>query len=100
MPKVPAPCRWPPRDVLVERFVAYGTTHGAWSDAPDHSEGGLVRIGAGDLLLFDDLVLAHGRDGCRAPAELGQWVFGHRRRSAGGQLALRTRRLDAMARQP
>jgi hypothetical protein len=32
----------------------------------------------GELLLFDNLVLAHGRRGTRQPGELRQRVFGHR----------------------
>jgi hypothetical protein len=56
-----------------------------------------VRLRPGDLLLFDDLAVAHGRDGARAPAELRQWVFGHRRLDVTAQRALRDRWLGAMA---
>jgi hypothetical protein len=31
----------------------------------------------GDLLVFNNLVLAHGRAGTRQPGELRQWAFGH-----------------------
>lgn len=37
-----------------------------------------VPLRAGDLLVFDNLAVAHGRRGCRWPGELHQWVYGHR----------------------
>jgi hypothetical protein len=141
---------WPSFVELLERFAAYGATHGAWDDTSDYAEGSLariveaadaepslpsvrtepgflcgmefddvraeiaffarhglrvtevqrdVRLDAGDLLVFDDLVVAHGRDGSRAPAELRQWVFGHRGLDVTAQRALRDRWLETMATQ-
>lgn len=56
-----------------------------------------VRLQPGELLLFDNLVLAHGRRGARAPGELQQRVFGHRGLGPEGQRALRDRVLAAFA---
>ncbi len=35
-----------------------------------------VPLSQGELLVFDNLAVAHGRRGTRRPAELHQWVFG------------------------
>ena len=43
----------------------------------------------GDLLVFDNLTLAHGRSGKRRPGELRQRVFGCKDLSPAGQLELR-----------
>jgi hypothetical protein len=37
-----------------------------------------VTLSPGDLLVFDNLAVAHGRRGIRRPGELRQWVFGER----------------------
>lgn len=37
-----------------------------------------VPLSPGELLVFDNLVVAHGRRGSRRPGELHQWVFGER----------------------
>jgi hypothetical protein len=39
----------------------------------------------GNLLVFNNLVLAHGRAGVRQPGELRQWAFGHRAAGLGRQ---------------
>jgi hypothetical protein len=49
----------------------------------------------GDLLVFDNLRLAHGRSGTRQPGELRQRVFGYKNLSAAGQLELWDRVLGA-----
>jgi alpha-ketoglutarate-dependent taurine dioxygenase len=36
-----------------------------------------IHLQPGELLLFDNLALAHGRRGTRQPGELRQRVFGH-----------------------
>jgi hypothetical protein len=54
-----------------------------------------VMLRPGDLLVFDNLRLAHGRSGTRQPGELRQRVFGYRNLSAAGQLELRDRVLGA-----
>jgi hypothetical protein len=46
-------------------------------------------LGPGDLLIFDNLALAHGRRGSRSPGELHQRVYGHRSLSPAAQRALR-----------
>ncbi len=56
-----------------------------------------VRLLPGDLLVFDNLALAHGRRGARQPGELHQRVFGHRALAVPGQLKIRDRVLDAFA---
>jgi Taurine catabolism dioxygenase TauD, TfdA family len=50
-----------------------------------------VPLQPGDLLVFDNLALAHGRRGTRRPGELHQRVFGHRSVSPAAQRALRDR---------
>lgn len=55
----------------------------------------------GDLLVFDNLALAHGRRGSRRPGELHQRVYGHRFLPPTAQCALRDRFLAAFEeRQP
>ncbi|MGI8417013.1 MAG: hypothetical protein ACR2P2_12580 [Nakamurella sp.] len=54
-----------------------------------------VRLQPGELLLFDNLAVAHGRRGSRAPGELHQRVFGHRALDPGEQIKLRDRMLAA-----
>jgi hypothetical protein len=49
----------------------------------------------GQLMVFDNLALAHGRRGCRRPGELHQRVFGHPQLNPVKQRALRERVLDA-----
>jgi hypothetical protein len=49
----------------------------------------------GELLVFDNLALAHGRRGTRRPGELRQRVYGHRRLSPAAQCELRDRVLSA-----
>jgi hypothetical protein len=50
-----------------------------------------VPLRPGDLLVFDNLALAHGRRGSRRPGELHQRVYGHGSLSPAGQRALRDR---------
>jgi len=54
-----------------------------------------VALQPGELLVFDNLALAHGRRGTRAPGELRQRVFGHRGLAPAGQRELRDRVLSA-----
>jgi len=49
----------------------------------------------GDLLVFDNLALAHGRRGTRQPGELHQRVFGHPALSVAEQIEFRDRVLAA-----
>lgn len=50
-----------------------------------------VPLRPGDLLVFDNLAVAHGRRGSRRPGELHQRVYGHRSLSSTAQRALRDR---------
>ena len=54
-----------------------------------------VDLRAGELLVFDNLALAHGRRGTRQPGELRQRVYGHQRLSPAAQCELRDRVLSA-----
>ena len=54
-----------------------------------------VRLEPGELLLFDNLAVAHGRRGRRAPGELHQRAFGYRALEPSEQLKLRDRVLAA-----
>jgi TfdA family taurine catabolism dioxygenase TauD len=54
-----------------------------------------IALRPGQLLVFDNLALAHGRRGTRRPGELRQRVFGHHRLSPTAQERLRERVLDA-----
>jgi hypothetical protein len=61
-----------------------------------------IDLQPGELLLFDNLVLAHGRRGSRRPGELCQLIFGQRLHPAA-QTELRDRVLaafDGMTNQP
>ncbi len=48
-----------------------------------------VCLRPGELLVFDNLALAHGRRGVRRPGELNQRVYGHRALSAEAQVEVR-----------
>jgi hypothetical protein len=54
-----------------------------------------VALAPGELLLFDNLALAHGRRGMRQPGELRQRVFGHKSLDPASQCELRDRVLSA-----
>jgi hypothetical protein len=54
-----------------------------------------VPLRPGDLLVFDNLALAHGRRGSRKPGELHQRIYGHRLLPQAAQDALRDRFLAA-----
>jgi hypothetical protein len=137
---------WPDQHELLERFAAYGRSHGAWDDTAGYIEGSLARMieaatGAepvlpsvkttagfrcglefvslaeevgffsgrgvpldieqevclepGELLIFDNLLVAHGRRGSRQPGELHQRVIGHRQMLPCQQLAIRDQFLAA-----
>jgi Taurine catabolism dioxygenase TauD, TfdA family len=60
-----------------------------------------IPLRPGDLLVFDNLALAHGRRGSRRPGELHQRVYGHRSLSPEAQRGLRDRFLAVFGeRQP
>jgi hypothetical protein len=144
-----AGARWPNRQEMVQRFAAYGNSHGARDVAAGYVEGSLARIveavlcqtpvlpsvrthpeflcgtefasladeteffaqrglrldavgievcvRPGELLVFNNLALAHGRRGIRRPGELNQRVFGHRALPVHEQAELRDRMLAAFA---
>lgn len=73
--------------------LAFFTTHGL---SPDDA-GTEVEVAPGELLVFDNLALAHGRRGVRRPGELRQRVFGHRALDVARQRAVRDRVLSAFA---
>ncbi len=50
-----------------------------------------IALRPGDLLVFDNLSLAHGRRGSRRPGELHQRVYGHRSLPPAAQRTLRDR---------
>ena len=56
-----------------------------------------VCLRPGELLVFDNLALAHGRRGARRPGELNQRVFGHRALAVDQQVELRDRVLAAFS---
>jgi hypothetical protein len=56
-----------------------------------------VQLLPSELLVFDNLALAHGRRGVRQPGELHQRVFGHRALPVAQQIMIRDRVLDAFA---
>jgi hypothetical protein len=56
-----------------------------------------VRLAPGELLLFDNLAMAHGRLGLRAPLELHQLCVGYARLDARGQRVLLAHVLDAFS---
>jgi hypothetical protein len=54
-----------------------------------------IALVPGELLVFDNLALAHGRRGIRRPGELRQRVFGHKVLAPTAQRRLRDRVLRA-----
>lgn len=56
-----------------------------------------VCVRPGELLVFDNLAVAHGRRGTRRPGELHQRIFGHRALPIEEQIELRNRVLAAFA---
>jgi hypothetical protein len=60
-------------------------------DAATHE----IRLRPGELLVFDNLAVAHGRRGVRRPGELHQRVYGWRQASVARQRAIRDRFLAA-----
>ena len=54
-----------------------------------------IALRPGELLIFDNLAVAHGRRGTRAPGELHQRVFGHAGLAPVTQRELRARVLSA-----
>ncbi len=54
-----------------------------------------VPLSPGELLVFDNLAVAHGRRGVRRPGELRQWVFGETGLAPAGQAEWRDRVLVA-----
>jgi hypothetical protein len=56
-----------------------------------------VALQPGAVLIFDNLLLAHGRRGVRQPGELRQRVYGYRALSPGQQREVRDRVLAAFA---
>jgi alpha-ketoglutarate-dependent taurine dioxygenase len=56
-----------------------------------------IALRPGDLLVFDNLALAHGRRGSRSPGELHQRVYGHQSLSPTGQRFLRDDLLSLFA---
>jgi hypothetical protein len=59
-----------------------------------------VSLRPGDLLVFDNLALAHGRRGSRRPGELHQRVYGHRLLPPAAQRAVRDRFLVRFGARP
>lgn len=59
-----------------------------------------VNLHPGELLVFDNLALAHGRHGTRQPGELNQRIFGHPALGVEEQVRLRDRVLDMFAQPP
>lgn len=58
-----------------------------------------VGLSPGELLVFDNFSLAHGRRGSRRAGELHQWVFGEEEVGLAEQFELRERVLSAFERQ-
>jgi hypothetical protein len=54
-----------------------------------------ICLAPGELLIFDNLLVAHGRRGSRQPGELHQRVFGHRQMLPDQQHAIRKQFLAA-----
>ena len=69
-----------------------GANHG-YFEIVDHdmARAEPVLMDPGDLLVFDNLAVAHGREGTRCPGELHQRVYGHRSLSPSAQRVLRDR---------
>jgi hypothetical protein len=59
-----------------------------------------VCLRPGELFIFDNLALAHGRRGTRRPGELNQRVFGHPGLPVDEQLQLRNQVLDGFTHHP
>lgn len=59
-----------------------------------------IPLRPGDLLIFDNLTLAHGRRGSRRQDELHQRVYGHRLLRPAAQRVLRDRFLAAFSERP
>jgi hypothetical protein len=55
-----------------------------------------VTLAPGQLLVFDNLAVAHGRRGRRQPRELNQRIYGHRALPPSQQAQLRDRALTAL----
>ena len=55
-----------------------------------------LELRPGQLLVFDNLAVAHGRSGRRLPGELHQMMLGYRDLDVSYQIRLRTRILDAL----
>jgi hypothetical protein len=55
-----------------------------------------VSLAPGQLLVFDNLAVAHGRRGQRQPGELHQRIYGHRTLPPSQQALLRDRALTAL----
>lgn len=55
-----------------------------------------VSLAPGQLLVFDNLAVAHGRRGQRQPGELHQRIYGHRTLPPSRQALLRDRVLTAL----
>lgn len=70
--------------------VAFFAHHGLYVDEVEIP----IDLQPGELLLFDNLALAHGRSGSRRPGELCQLIFGHRLQPAA-QTHVRDRVLTA-----
>lgn len=54
-----------------------------------------IPLSPGEMLVFDNLAVAHGRQGVRRPGELHQWVFGEHSLGVAGQRELRSHLLAA-----
>jgi len=54
-----------------------------------------IALSPGELLVFDNLAVAHGRRGSRRPGELHQWVFGAKAVGLAEQRRIRDRVLAA-----
>ena len=141
--------RWVDHDQLLERFAAYGHSHGAWDDTAGYTEGSLariieaaagdppllasvkttpgfrcgleftslseeiaffagrgvslgglereIRLDPGELLIFDNQLVGHGRRGSRQPGELHQRVIGYRQAPPSRQRSIRDLFLTAFA---
>jgi hypothetical protein len=72
------------------RFLA---SHGLSLEAGETA----IRIEPGQILIFDNLQIAHGRQGRRAARELHQLVFGYPALAVSGQLEIRERILSAFS---
>jgi hypothetical protein len=108
---------WPDHATVLAKLIAYGESHGAgflcgmeFDDlAAELSFFKSLELDVeavqtelplrpGDLLVFDNLAVAHGRRGGRAPGELHQRVYGQRSLPPVAQRALRDGFLTAFGR--